>query len=47
MKEAGLIRAFTSMMDPCKFGFSSWKVYLRLHNLKQDTEKKMISFLGL
>ncbi len=46
MKQAGLIRAFTSMIDPCKFGFSSWKIYLRLHNLKPETEKQMIEFLN-
>jgi len=45
MQETGLIRAFSSMMDPCKFGFSSWKVYLRFHNMKQGIEKKMIDYL--
>lgn len=45
MKELGLIRSFTSMMDPSKFGFSSWKVYLSFHNLTPEIEKQMINYL--
>lgn len=45
MLEQGLIRSFSSFIDPAKFGLSSWKVYLKFQNLQPNTEKEMILFL--
>lgn len=44
--ELGVIRCFSTQIDPAKFGLSSWKVYLRLHNLTKEKENEMLSFLA-
>lgn len=44
--ELGVIRAFVAQVDPTKFGLSSWKVYLQLHNVSKEKEKEMIQFLS-
>ncbi|MEK6973597.1 MAG: winged helix-turn-helix transcriptional regulator [archaeon] len=46
MLELGVIRAFATQIDPAKFGLSSWKVYVRLHNTTAELENQIMDFLA-
>jgi len=43
--EKGIIRHFTVFIDPWKFGFTMWKVYLKFQNLPKTKEAEVIDFL--
>ena len=43
--EKGIITKFTVFIDPWKFGFTMWKVYIKFQHLPKAREREMIEFL--
>lgn len=43
--DTGIIKSFTTMVNPAKFGLLIYKVYLKVQNLCSEKEKELIDFL--
>lgn len=41
----GVIKSFTAMINPAKFGYIIYKTYLKLQNLDDEKEKSLLDFL--
>ena len=46
LERQGVIRSYVGFIDPCKFGLSSWKTYVKFQNLTQEKEKKLDIYLN-
>lgn len=45
LKKSGLIRKFLTVIDMAKLGYTHHKVYVKLHNITEAEEKKMVNDL--
>ena len=43
--DSGIIKSFTTMINPAKFGFIIYKLYLKLQNLSIEREKELLDYL--
>jgi len=43
--KGGIIRKFTTVIDPAKLGYTMFKLYLKFQNLSKEKEKEMIEWL--
>ena len=43
--DLGIIKSFTTMINPAKFEFIIYKIYLKLQNLSTEKEKELINYL--
>lgn len=43
--ERGIIKNFTTIINPAKFGYIIYKVYLKFQNLSKEKEKQMLNYL--
>ncbi len=41
----GIIRSFTTIINPAKFGYIIYKVYLKFQNLSKEKERKLINYV--
>ena len=44
-RKLGLIRNFLIVIDMARLGYTHYKIYLKLHNISEDEEKGLISYL--
>lgn len=44
--DSGVIKNFTTMINPAKFGFIIYKIYLKFQNLSIEKEKELLRYLN-
>lgn len=43
--DSGIIKSFTTMINPARFGFTIYKIYLKIQNLSIEREKELLDYL--
>lgn len=45
LEQAGIIKGYKAVVDMSKFGFSTFRIYLKFQNISKEMENKFIQFL--